>query len=184
MWSQKSRRSESNELRPRNLITINADEKPAVSFWRTGDTSPVLNNMASYLDKYLFTRFYWILLFFNWTIFAGKSSEARDALKWLRGPEYDMEQELAEMEARVRIELSQKSRFSDLWSSWAWKPVMVAIGLMVFQQLSGINAALFNAVAIFESAGSELDTLVAAVLLNVDQVRYPDVTRVIIIILD
>lgn len=102
----------------------------------------------------------------------GKSSEARDALKWLRGPEYDMEQELAEMEARVRIELSQKSRFSDLWSSWAWKPVMVAIGLMVFQQLSGINAALFNAVAIFESAGSELDTLVAAVLLNVDQVLF------------
>lgn len=100
----------------------------------------------------------------------GKSSEARDSLKWLRGPEFDMEPELSQMETRVRIELAQKSRFSDLWSSWAWKPVMVAIGLMIFQQLSGINAALFNAVAIFESAGSELDTLVAAVLLNVDQV--------------
>ena len=74
------------------------------------------------------------------------------------------------MESRVRIELSQKGRFSDLWSSWAWKPVMVTISLMIFQQLSGINAALFNAVAIFESAGSDLDTLVSAVLLNVDQV--------------
>ncbi|XP_046650285.1 solute carrier family 2, facilitated glucose transporter member 8-like [Daphnia pulicaria] len=101
-----------------------------------------------------------------------KSTEARNSLKWLRGPEYDMEPELSQMETRVRIELAQRSRFSDLWSGWAWKSVLVAIGLMVFQQLSGINAALFNAVAIFESAGSELDTLVAAVLLNVDQVLF------------
>ncbi len=117
-------------------------------------------------------------------------------MKWFRGPDYDMvntikmpvyfplsfnpcnllvnwhqEPELTQMEGRVRIELSQKGRFSDLWSNWAWKPVLVAIGLMVFQQLSGINAALFNAVPIFESAGSDLDTLVSAVLLNVDQVR-------------
>lgn len=89
-----------------------------------------------------------------------------------------MEPELSQMETRVRIELAQRSRFSDLWSGWAWKSVLVAIGLMVFQQLSGINAALFNAVAIFESAGSELDTLVAAVLLNVDQVtRVPIICR-------
>lgn len=100
----------------------------------------------------------------------GKLPEAKAAMKWFRGPEYDMDVELAQMEARVKIELSQKSRFSDLWSSGTWKPVLVAMGLMVFQQLSGINAALFNAVAIFEAAGSELDTLVSAILLNVDQV--------------
>lgn len=102
-------------------------------------------------------------------------------MKWLRGSAYNMEPELALMEARVRIELSQKGRFSDLWSAWAWKPVLVAIGLMIFQQLSGINAALFNAVAIFEAAGSQLDTLVSAVLLNVDQVTtwvtHPTMTK-------
>lgn len=103
--------------------------------------------------------------------YLGKLVEARTAMKWFRGPEYNMDTELAQMEARIRIELAQKGRFSDLWSSWAWKPVLVAMGLMIFQQLSGINAALFNAVSIFQSAGSELDTLVSAVLLNVDQVH-------------
>lgn len=93
-------------------------------------------------------------------------------MKWFRGPEYDMDLELAQMEARVKIELSQKSHFSDLWSSWAWKPVMVAMGLMAFQQLSGVNAALYNAVAIFETAGSDLDALVCAILINIDQVGY------------
>ena len=77
---------------------------------------------------------------------------------------------MAQMEFRVRIELSQTGRFSDVWSKWAWKPVLVTITMMIFVQLSGINAALFNAAAIFESAGSDLDNLVSAVLLNVDQV--------------
>lgn len=100
----------------------------------------------------------------------GKVAEARNSLKWLRGPDYNMDSELAVMEARVRLEMAEVSRFSDLWSSWAWKPVLVAMSLMIFQQLSGINAALFNAVAIFESAGSDLDNLVSNVLLNLDQV--------------
>lgn len=82
-----------------------------------------------------------------------------------------MEPEMALMQARIRVELAQDSRFSDLWSSWAWKQVLVVTSLMVFQQLSGINAATFNAVAIFESAGTELNNLVANLLLNIDEVN-------------
>jgi hypothetical protein len=37
---------------------------------------------------------------------------------------------------------------------------------MVIQQLSGINAALFNSVDIFRLSGSSLDGLVSAVILN------------------
>lgn len=77
---------------------------------------------------------------------------------------------MAQTEARVRIELAQSSRFSDLFKPWAFKPMLVAMGLMMFQQFSGINAALFNAVFIFNAAGSTLDPLLSAVLLNVDQV--------------
>ena len=88
----------------------------------------------------------------------------------MRGPEYNIEPEMAVMQARVRMELAQSPRFSDLFKPWALKPVIVAMFLMVFQQLSGINAALFNSVLIFDAANSSLDPLLCAVLLNIDQV--------------
>ena len=100
----------------------------------------------------------------------GRPEEAEQAMKWLRGPEYTIGPEMALMEARLKIEMAQSSRFSDLFKPWALKPMLVAMALMFFQQFSGINAALFNAVAIFTAAGSSLDSLVSAVLLNVDQV--------------
>jgi facilitated trehalose transporter len=61
---------------------------------------------------------------------------------------------------------AQESRFSDIIKPAVYKPVLIGIGLMVFQQLSGINAALFNSVEIFRLSGSSLDGLVSAVILN------------------
>lgn len=74
------------------------------------------------------------------------------------------------MEAQLKIELTEKYSPSDLLKRWALTPMSLAVTLMMLQQLSGINAAVFNAVAIFESAGSTLDTLICAILLNLDQV--------------
>ena len=77
---------------------------------------------------------------------------------------------MAQMEARLKIELAQSSRFTDLFKPWALKPVLVVMGLMFFQAFSGIDAALYNAVEIFSAAKSSLSSLVSAVLLNVDRV--------------
>lgn len=93
-------------------------------------------------------------------------------MQWLRGPEYDIRPEMAQMEARLRVELTQSSRIADLFQPWALKPTLVAMGLMFFQQVSGINAALFNAVAIFSAANSSLSSLVSGVLLNLDLVIW------------
>lgn len=100
----------------------------------------------------------------------GLPDEANDSMKWLRGPEYDIRPEMDLMAARIRVELTQSSRISDLFQPWALKPTLVSMGLMFFQQFSGIDAALYNAVAIFSAANSSLSSLVSAVLLNVDQV--------------
>lgn len=78
-----------------------------------------------------------------------------------------MDAELAQIEARLHDELSQPDfKMSDLWHPKLYKPLIVGIGLMVFQQFSGINAALFNSVDIFRLAGSSLDGLVSSVILN------------------
>ncbi|KAJ4426299.1 hypothetical protein ANN_27113 [Periplaneta americana] len=52
----------------------------------------------------------------------------------------------------------------------ARRALVVGLGLMVFQQLSGINAVIFYSVDIFEAAGSTLDPKVAAIIVGVVQV--------------
>ena len=103
---------------------------------------------------------------------SGRDGEARKSLVWLRGSEFDVDAELAQIEARLHDELTRQNfKLSDLWRPRLYKPLLVGVGLMVFQQFSGINAALFNSVDIFRLAGSSLDGLVSSVVLNLVLVR-------------
>ena len=94
-----------------------------------------------------------------------------ESLQWLRGPNYDIEPELKRLEASIRAQQAQASRFSDVFRWWAAKPLLVAIGLMFFQQMSGINAALFFTADIFIAAGSTLDPNVSTVIVQSINVR-------------
>ena len=100
----------------------------------------------------------------------GRRAEALQALRWLRGKEFDVEPELNKLEKSVEVEMATVTHASDLLKPWAYKPILTALGLMSFQQIIGINAALFNAVDIFTAAKSDLDGLVSAILLNGIQV--------------
>jgi len=96
----------------------------------------------------------------------GRRAEALQSLRWLRGKDFNIESEMEELESSVDAELANVTRASDLLHPWAYKPILTALALMSFQQVIGINAALFNSVEIFRSAGSSLDGLVSAVILN------------------
>lgn len=97
----------------------------------------------------------------------GRLQEAESSLRWLRGSDYNIKAELCRIEAQVVQDAAQKPCFSDLMRPGLYKPVLIGIGLMIFQQSCGINAALFNSVEIFRLSGSSLDGLVSAVILNV-----------------
>lgn len=75
-----------------------------------------------------------------------------------------MDAELDQIKARIREDRTQELRFTDFFRPWAYKPLLIGVSLMVFQQFSGLNAALFYAVEILQVAGSNLDALVAAVI--------------------
>ncbi|XP_057375684.1 facilitated trehalose transporter Tret1-like [Daphnia carinata] len=97
----------------------------------------------------------------------GRQGDAECSLLWLRGDDYNyVKAELSRIEALIVEDAAQESRFSDITRPAVYKPVLIGIGLMVLQQLSGINAALFNSVEIFHLSGSSLDGLVSAVILN------------------
>lgn len=92
-------------------------------------------------------------------MFAGYHREARQALQRLRGPRHDIESELMQKRLMIQQEDMMQSKLSDLLQRWALLPVLAAIGVMSYQQFSGINPAAFFQASIFLQAKSTLDPL-------------------------
>lgn len=71
----------------------------------------------------------------------GKKEEAAKSLQWLRGSQYDCSAELAEMQAQNEAEKKNKvSLMAALSRRATVKAIFICLGLMFFQQMSGINA--------------------------------------------
>lgn len=101
-------------------------------------------------------------------------AKARKALEWLRGTDYEVNTELSQIKARVREDGIQELCLSDFFCPWAYKPVLIGVAIMFFQQFSGVNAALFYAVDIFQVANSHLDALIAAIIVVIAMVHIYD----------
>ncbi len=89
----------------------------------------------------------------------GRYDEAEKSLQWLRGkdynPKHDVEvlkqaQEDEKATGAVTVkELLTKRRYL--------QPLLIVVGLMFFQQFSGVNFVIFYTQEIFVDAGSDLD---------------------------
>ncbi|EPS62019.1 hypothetical protein M569_12773, partial [Genlisea aurea] len=76
------------------------------------------------------------------------------SLRVLRGFDTDISQEILEINRSVAsASRSTTLRFTDLKHRRYWLPLMIGIGLLCFQQLSGINGVIFYSTEIFQSAG-------------------------------
>jgi len=54
----------------------------------------------------------------------------------------------------------------DLLGKTYLKPLLASLGLMFFQQFSGINAVIFYMVSIFEMSGSSVDSNVSTIIVG------------------
>ncbi len=61
---------------------------------------------------------------------------------------------------------SEKLTFSDFAKPVAYKPLVIVLGLMFFQQASGINAVIFYAKNIFKTAGFANDPSLPQILVG------------------
>ncbi|XP_034252792.1 facilitated trehalose transporter Tret1-like isoform X2 [Thrips palmi] len=106
----------------------------------------------------------------RWYMSKGKPKEARKALQWLRGSKTDISHEMGEIE-RVANEAEKNagdsSQCSELFSRANIKPLLITIGLMFFQQMSGINAVIFYATKIFKDAGSTIEPSLCTIIIGV-----------------
>lgn len=102
----------------------------------------------------------------------GDIHEARNALQWFRGKDYDIEDDLRQIRDGILEANANKGKVADFFSDVVTKKAMIiSLGLMVFQQLSGINAVLFYAGKIFGETGGSMSPSVCAMLIGVVQVR-------------
>ncbi len=97
----------------------------------------------------------------RWLAGHGHAERARAALRRLRGQGVDIEAEFAELRADLaRDEALAHSR--RLGRSTARLPLLLGIGLAIFQQVTGINTVIYFAPVIFQGAG--LSSASAAIL--------------------
>ncbi|XP_065087392.1 facilitated trehalose transporter Tret1 isoform X2 [Ochlerotatus camptorhynchus] len=105
----------------------------------------------------------------RWYVSRGRDDRARKALQWLRGKKADVDPELkgiikSHQDAERH---ASKSAIFDLMKKANLKPLLISLGLMFFQQLSGINAVIFYTVQIFQDAGSTIDENLCTIIVGV-----------------
>ena len=77
--------------------------------------------------------------------------ENKGTLYLFSGSNYNVTDELEEMQAAVNEQASNRVSLKEAFSTRAAKKgLMIAFGLMIFQQLSGVNAVIFYTADIFK----------------------------------
>eukprot|EP01018_Ginkgo_biloba_P008198 Gb_25440 [translate_table: standard] len=90
----------------------------------------------------------------RWLAKIGKETDFEASLQTLRGYSADVSTEEAEIKSAVETSNQQASiRFSELRERRYALPLTIGIGLLLLQQLSGINGIMFYSTSIFKSAG-------------------------------
>lgn len=106
----------------------------------------------------------------QWLLSKGRNQEAEDSLKALRTT--SVAPELGAMaQAAVNAQLGGSQYSLETFKSREfYKPFMLALGLMFFQQFSGINAVLFYQTDIFKRASPKSNALMSAIYVCIAQV--------------
>lgn len=104
----------------------------------------------------------------RWYISRGRTEDARKALQWLRGKNAKIDGELRDIIlSDEEIESSDSSSLKDMFSRKYMKSILILMGLMAFQQLSGINAVIFYTVQIFQMSGSTVDENLSTIIVGI-----------------
>ncbi|XP_057309932.1 solute carrier family 2, facilitated glucose transporter member 8-like [Hydractinia symbiolongicarpus] len=87
----------------------------------------------------------------RWLLANNQRHTAIKELEWLRGPDYDVEEECFEIESN--LDQQERVSFKDFRTPGLYRPLIIGAMMMVFQQFCGINAVLFYDAKIFSTAG-------------------------------
>lgn len=110
-----------------------------------------------------------------------RNDEAREALVKLRGQSYDVDYELNNLKQKAEDSRNNPVSFgSAITKKTAIKALVICYALMLFQQLSGINAVIFNTSAIFGAAGAAIPEEIGTIIIGVIQVIATFVSSLVV----
>lgn len=107
--------------------------------------------------------------------------KAISSLKWLRGNDYDFNTELQELQSEHEERENQKISFAEAFArKTSVRALIIMLGLMFFQQMSGINAVIFYTGFIFDAANTGIDGSIATIIVGVMQVIATFVSTIVV----
>ncbi|KAF5269957.1 hypothetical protein FQR65_LT05756 [Abscondita terminalis] len=111
----------------------------------------------------------------------GKDHVALKSLQRLRGPNYNVVSELDSVKSLLEDSLQSSASWSySLRKRSGYKAFIIALALMFFQQLCGINAIIFYTSYIFTASGANIDPQFAAICVGAFQVIATFVSSLIV----
>jgi facilitated trehalose transporter len=102
----------------------------------------------------------------RWYIANGKEAEGERSLQWFRGKGADIRTELHQIKTAHMISKKQDTHFKDLFRRDYLKLAFISLGLMFFQQFSGINAVIFYSTTIFKMTNSDIDEYLCTIIVG------------------
>ena len=104
---------------------------------------------------------FFVLLFFNprsprWLLANGEEQEARQVLEVCGTDGGSVDEEIDAIKATFKEDI--KGEKENLFQSKYSRPIMLAVAIAVFNQLSGINAVLYYAPHVFKMAGASAES--------------------------
>jgi sugar porter (SP) family MFS transporter len=99
----------------------------------------------------------------RWLMMKARKAEAATVTHKIQ-PDIDVEKRLASIETALKEDADNASWGEVLRPAWR-RPLLIAVGLAVFQQITGINAIIYYANQIFASAGFATEAARATVTL-------------------
>lgn len=117
----------------------------------------------------------------TYLVMKDRSESATSSLKWLRGQQYDPSEEVAELQNDIEERKAQTVSFGQAMSRTTTKRgLVISLGLMFFQQVSGINAVIFYTNDIFGAAETGISPAIATIIIGVMQVLATFVATLIV----
>lgn len=123
-------------------------------------------DVLAYIGLALTAPFF-VLMFFipetpRWYVTKRRDDEAEQVLVFLRGTD-DVREELDSLKSTDNHKISIKSFINRA----NIKVILISLGLMLFQQFSGINAVIFYTTTIFKLAKTSIDEYYCTIILGV-----------------
>ena len=84
----------------------------------------------------------------------------------------NIDDELGRMKEHHQRMSDGRKEFSGMFTGSVMKPLGISLGLMLFQQTTGINAIIFYTVSIFQTAGSSIDDRHATIIVGAVQLVF------------